>query len=384
MRLPSITELNLKNKKVLLRVDLNTPMLNGEISNDERIVRSLPTIQYILDKGARLIILSHLGRPDENNVVQEEFSLNPVRKRLEKLLNKEISLYKSLKDMRFPEEENLAMLENTRFFVGEKSNDSNLSKSLAAGCDIYVMDAFATSHRAHASTTGIVDYSPQSCCGFLIIEELEYLEKLNKEHIKHSIAVLGGAKISTKLSLIKSLSNKMDFVVLGGGLANTCLAALGKEVGNSLIEEGLLEEARSIAEISNILLPETVLVSDSLDGDALEVSVDEVPKDKSIFDISPLSLEKFSNKFQEAEIILWNGPMGVFEKLNFSSGTRKIATMIGESSAFTVGGGGDTIAASEKFGVKENISYMSTAGGAFLAFVEGRKLPSLEALTQIT
>ena len=381
MRYKRLNEINLSNKSVLLRLDLNTPIENGLVANHERIIRSLPTINFILDNSSRLIIMSHLGRPEENGTFQEEFSLAPVVRETEKLLNRKIPLY-SLSDI---EDSNLTdgiyFIENTRFNIGEKNNDSDLSSRLANLADLFVMDAFATSHRSHASTTGVIKFSDDACAGLLLDEELTALSKV-KENSQDSVAILGGSKISTKLSLIDSLSESMDKVILGGGIANTCLSAKGYAVGSSLVEESMMDQAKKLVENPKIIIPETVIVSESPDKEGRVTLADSIEENEFIFDIAPEALDDLKPILQNAGTILWNGPMGFFEKENFFEGTKKIAEMISSSKGFSVLGGGDTISAAEKAGVIDRINYVSTAGGAFLEFMEGKKLPAIEALIE--
>ena len=374
-----LNEINLSNKSVLLRLDLNTPIENGLVTNNERIIRSLPTLNYIIEAGARIIIMSHLGRPEENNKFQKEFSLMPVVKELENLLNQKITLYSLDEFEALDQSPDLSVIENTRFCVGEKTNDVNLSKRMAKLADIFVMDAFATSHRAHSSTTGVITFSGDACAGLLLDEELNALSKV-KEDSKNSVAILGGAKISTKLSLINSLSKSMDKVILGGGIANTLIAAKGYDVGKSLVEETMLSEATELLENPKIIIPNSVLVSDSPDKPGRITSIDAIAENEAIFDVAPESLTSLEPILMNAGTILWNGPIGFFEKENFDKGTIKIAKMITASKGFSVAGGGDTISAAEKAGVLDSLDYVSTAGGAFLEFMEGKKLPALEAL----
>ena len=376
-----LNEINLSNKSVLLRLDLNTPIENGLVTNNERIIRSLPTLNYITEAGARLIIMSHLGRPEENNKFQKEFSLMPVVKELESLLNQKITLYSLDEFEDLDQGPDLSVIENTRFCVGEKTNDVNLSKRMAKLADIFVMDAFATSHRAHSSTTGVITFSSDACAGLLLDEELNALSKV-KEDSKNSVAILGGAKISTKLSLINSLSKSMDKVILGGGIANTLIAAKGYDVGKSLVEETMLSEATELLENPKIIIPNSVLVSDSPDKPGRITSIDAIAENEAIFDVAPESLTSLEPLLMNAGTILWNGPIGFFEKENFDKGTIKIAKMITASKGFSVAGGGDTISAAEKAGVLDKLDYVSTAGGAFLEFMEGRKLPAIEALKE--
>ena len=379
MRYKRLNEISLSDKSVLLRLDLNTPIEAGAVTNQERIIRSLPTVNFILESGARLIIMSHLGRPEENNMFQEEFSLAPVVKEMEGLLNMQIPLYSLSEIEGLDQVDHISIIENTRFNIGEKNNDIELSKRLAALADVFVMDAFATSHRAHASTTGVITFSDDACAGFLLDEELTALSKV-KENAKSSIAVLGGAKISTKLSLIDSLSKTVDKVILGGGIANTCLAAKGYEVGKSLIEDSMLEEAKELVANPKIIIPESVIVSISADEPGRITSANSIQENEAIFDIAPACFVDLEPIIMNAGTILWNGPLGFFEKENFFAGTAMMAEMIISSKGFSVAGGGDTISAAEKAGVLDSLDYVSTAGGAFLEFMEGKKLPALEAL----
>ena len=316
MRYKRLNEISLSDKSVLLRLDLNTPIEAGAVTNRERIIRSLPTVNFILESGARLIIMSHLGRPEENNMFQEEFSLAPVVKEMEGLLNMQIPLYSLSEIEGLDQVDHISILENTRFNIGEKNNDIELSKRLAALADVFVMDAFATSHRAHASTTGVITFSDDACAGFLLDEELTALSKV-KENAKSSIAVLGGAKISTKLSLIDSLSKTVDKVILGGGIANTCLAAKGYEVGKSLIEDSMLEEAKELVTNPKIIIPESVIVSISADEPGRITSANSIKENEAIFDIAPASFVDLEPIIMNAGTILWNGPIGFFEKENF-------------------------------------------------------------------
>ena len=376
----TLLDLNLSGKKVLLRLDLNTPIQDFKVSDDERILRSMPTIRHILDNDGKLTILSHLGRPEENGVIQVKFSLDPVAQKLEELLGQEVNLIESIEDWSEPDPGNLNMLENVRFLRGEKTNDPSLSRRLAEMCDVFVMDAFATSHRRHASTTGVISFAKQACAGLLLKEELESLNNLNQNENRPSVAVLGGAKISTKLELINSLSEKMDYVILGGGIANTCLAAQGFEVGSSLFEKDMLKQALELASKEGVLLPTKVVVAGSPEEEGRVVDIDSIKSSDSIFDIAPESFESIKSILSDAKVILWNGPVGLFEKQQFIHGTSCVAKMIVNSGAYSVGGGGDTIAAAKEIGVLNEIDYMSTAGGAFLEFIEGRTLPAIEAL----
>ena len=381
MRYKKLKDISLSNKSVLLRLDLNAPIQNGVVTNNERLLRSLPTINYLLEKGASLKIMSHLGRPEENDLYQEAFSLKPVVVELERLLDRSIPLHSLNEIESMDDVSDLVMIENTRFNIGEKNNDPTLSKRFSDLADLFVMDAFATSHRAHASTTGVISFSDVACAGFLLDEELSALLKV-KEDKNKSIAILGGAKISTKLGLIDSLSQSMDAVVLGGGIANTCLAAKGFNIGKSLVEPSMLKEAEQLLKNPKVIIPEIVVVSQSPDKPGREVAADKIGENEVIFDISPHYVLQLESIINEAGTILWNGPIGFFEKENFDKGTIQLAKMIVASKAYSVAGGGDTISAAEKAGVLDKLDYVSTAGGAFLEFIEGRKLPAIEALMQ--
>ena len=379
MKFLGLNDFQFKDQRVLLRLDLNAPIEGGEVSNDERLIRSLPTIEHILNNEGRLIVISHLGRPEENGKHQPEFSLYPVVKRLEQLLGRSIDLILDLDNLPPVNQGEMIVLENIRFLKGEKSNEPSLSKKLANIADIFVMDAFATSHRAHSSTTGVIEYSDKACAGFLLQEEIKALSKLT--HNKgNSLAVLGGAKISTKLDLINSLCEKMDNVVLGGGIANTCLLAQGFSVGNSLVEESMLKEAFELSEKDNVIVPKIIVTAKNKEQEGCIKSIVDIEEDDSIFDIAPESFKENKDLFEAASTILWNGPMGLFEQNSFAEGTNEVAKMIVSSNGFSVAGGGDTISAASKAGVLDKLDYVSTAGGAFLEFIEGRKLPSLEAL----
>ena len=380
MHLRDLTEFQLSGKRVLLRADMNVPLRGGTITNTERIDRSLPTIKHILEEGGSIILISHLGRPEETGKVQEEFSLKPVVSYLEEKLQRPIPLTESLDSLRVLNG-SFTVLENIRFFKGEKGNDSNLAKKLGSLCDIFVMDAFATSHREHASTTGVVSFVDHACVGFLIREELEALEFIDKAK-RPILVILGGAKISTKLSLINALTEKADYLLLGGGIANTCLSSIGVEVGSSLIESSVFTEAKQLVEKDNVLLPDKVLVALKKESDPKEVNVHSLTKEDCIFDVSPEYINSLEHLFTKAETIIWNGPIGLFEEDRFSLGTQAVANQIAGSKAYSVIGGGDTISAAAKAGVLDSINYISTAGGAFLKYLEGKPLPALLALQE--
>jgi len=378
MQLKYLTDYKLSGRKVMLRVDFNVPLKDGHIVNEERIDRSLPTIQHILNEGASLIIVSHLGRPEETNEVQKEFSLKPIALSLQKKLKMPVDLKRDLSSIK-QSSEDLLMLENIRFFKGEKSNDSNLAKDLAGLCDIFVMDAFATAHRAHASTTAILDFVDQACAGLLIKQELQALDRIDNAE-KPIVIVLGGAKISTKLPLINALLDKVDHLILGGGIANTCIAAQGLEIGKSLIESSLVNEVKSLINEDNVILPSRVLVAENKEAEAREVDIDSLTKNDAIFDVSPTFIHSLEKIFNEAATIVWNGPMGLFEQDQFSLGTQAVANLIARSEAYSIIGGGDTISAASMSGVLDSINYISTAGGALLEYLAGKSLPALAAL----
>jgi len=380
MHLKDLTEFQLSGKRVLLRADMNVPLRGGKITNTERIDRSLPTIKHILEEGGKITLLSHLGRPEETGKVQEEFSLKPVVSYLEEKLQRPIPLTESLDSLRVLKG-SFTVLENIRFFKGEKGNDSELAKKLGSLCDIFVLDAFAASHREHASTTGVTGFVNHACIGFLIREELEALETIEKAN-SPILAILGGAKISSKLSLINALANKVDHLLLGGGIANTCLGSKGLEIGRSLVEPSLYSQARNLVEKDNVLLPDKVVVAPNKESEPREVNVEALKKEECIFDISPLYIDSIKKTFEEAKTIIWNGPMGFFEEDKFSLGTKAVAELISESEAYSVIGGGDTIAAAAQAKVLDSINYVSTAGGAFLNYLEGKPLPALLALEQ--
>ncbi|MCS5544200.1 MAG: phosphoglycerate kinase, partial [SAR86 cluster bacterium] len=380
MHLKDLTDYQLSGKRVMLRADLNVPLKNGIISNSERVDRSLPTIKHILGEGGKIILLSHLGRPQETGKIQEEFSLKPVADYLEEKLNMSILITEDLEGIKKSNEE-FIIVENIRFFKGEKSNDPSLAKKLGSLCDIFVMDAFATSHREHASTTGVISFVDHACVGFLIREELDAL-RLFDQVKRPFLAILGGAKISTKLSLINALTEKVDYLLLGGAIANTCLGSLGVEVGSSLVEPSVYPEAKELVEKDNVLLPDKVLVALNKESEPREASIDSLTKEDCIFDVSPGYINTLEELFTKAETIIWNGPMGLFEEDQFCSGTQALADLIAGSKAYSVIGGGDTISAVEKAGVLDSINYISTAGGAFLKYLEGKPLPALLALQE--
>ncbi len=383
-----MTSLDLKDKRVLIREDLNVPIKNGAVSSDARIRASLPTIQAALAAGARVLVMSHLGRPEEGRYA-EEFSLAPVAKRLAQLLGVPVALKKDWLagvEVRAGE---IALLENVRFNKGEKKDSDELSRQMAALCDVYVMDAFGTAHRAEASTHGVARYAPIACAGPLLVSELSALEKALEKPDRPLLAIVGGAKVSTKLTVLESLLGQVDRLIVGGGIANTFLAAAGFKIGKSLYEPDMLDICRRLtlqARDRGIVIPmptDVVVAKEfSAKAEADVKPVGDVLADEMILDIGPDSAEAMSALIATAGTVLWNGPVGVFEFEQFGEGTRTLAGAIARSKAFSLAGGGDTLAAIEKYGIEDSISYISTGGGAFLEFVEGKKLPAVAILEQ--
>lgn len=372
-----LRDIDFSGKSVLLRLDLNTPIDSGKVSDNERIVRSLKTIEFLADQSKRLIIISHLGRPQENNEIQPEYSLKPVAEELSKLIAKKVDLAESLSDI--DETNSLTLLENVRFLEGEKSNNDKLAKTLSSLADVVVFDAFATSHRAHASTSGIISHSKEACAGYLIEEELYSLNKAFSDPKRPFVAVIGGSKVSTKLGLLDSLASKVDLLLLGGGIANTCLLSQGKSIGNSLAEESMLHEAKRLSENKKVIIPDKFMVLTE-NGMVIEKTTDEIEDTDQIFDVSENFFRENDDLFKEAKTIIWNGPIGMIEDDRFSIGTVRLAKIISSSNAFSVIGGGDTIAGAKKAKVLDKVGYVSTAGGAFLEFLEGKQLPAIACL----
>jgi phosphoglycerate kinase len=386
VRVVRMTDLDLKGKRVLIREDLNVPVKNGVVTSDARIRASLPTIQAAKAAGARVLLMSHLGRPEEG-VYNEEHSLAPVASRLSELLGSKVRFERDWLGGVACEPGEVVLLENVRFNKGEKKNKDELAQQMAALCDVYVMDAFATAHRAEASTHGVGRFAPVACAGILLVNELEALEQALLNPKRPLIAIVGGSKVSTKLTVLENLLGKVDKLIVGGGIANTFLAAAGHPIGKSLHEAEMIDIAKGLLERSHaggaeIPLPTDVVVakefSDKAEADVKPVA--DVAPDEMILDIGPDSAERFAAALKGAGSIVWNGPVGVFEFDQFGEGTRTIAQAVAHSPAFSMAGGGDTIAAIEKYGVGQDISYISTAGGAFLEFLEGKKLPAVEML----
>jgi phosphoglycerate kinase len=383
-----MSSLDLRGKRVLIREDLNVPIQGGSVSSDARIRAALPTIQAALSAKARVLVMSHLGRPEEGKYA-EEFSLAPVAKRLAQLLGVSVAFKKDWLDGVEVGPGEVVLLENVRFNKGEKKDDEDLSRRMAALCDIYVMDAFGTAHRAEASTHGVAKYAPVVCAGPLLVSELSALETALEKPARPLLAIVAGSKVSTKLTVLESLLSKVDQLIVGGGIANTFLAALGLNVGKSLYEPNMLDICKRLLEQSKkrgivIPMPTDVVVGRefSAKAEADVKDVRQVSADDMILDIGPDSAEAIAALVASAGTILWNGPVGVFEFPQFNEGTRTLAMAIARSKAFSLAGGGDTLAAIEKYGIEDSISYISTGGGAFLEFVEGKKLPAVEILEQ--
>lgn len=382
-----MADIDLSGKRVLIREDLNVPISDGAVASDARIRAALPTLRKALADNAAVMVMSHLGRPTEGQPV-DEFSLKPVAERLSSLLDIEVRLVSDWIDGVTLQAGELVLLENVRFLEGEKASDDALSKRMAKLCDVFVMDAFGTAHRAQASTYGVAKYAPVACAGPLLAAELEALGRALDNPARPIIAVVGGSKVSTKLTVLDALGGIVDQLIVGGGIANTFIAAAGYNVGKSLYEADMLETAASLASKSDgsasIPLPVDVVVADEFSADAKATvkQVDEVSDDDLILDIGPETSAAFASLLADAGTIIWNGPVGVFEIDQFGDGTRVLAEAIAASDAFSIAGGGDTLAAIDKYGVADGISYISTGGGAFLEFVEGKKLPAVEILEQ--
>jgi phosphoglycerate kinase len=388
MKLERMTDTDLRNKRVLIREDLNVPVQEGVVTSDARIRASLATIRYALDQHARVFVMSHLGRPQEGED-DPALTLAPVAARLSELLGKPVPLRKNWIDGVDCAPGSAVLCENVRFLKGEKKDDEQLARRMAALCDVFVMDAFGTAHRAEASTHGVALFAPLACAGPLLVGELEALERALRDPARPLVAIVGGSKVSTKLMVLESLLDKVDQLIVGGGIANTFLAAAGVNVGRSLCEMEMLDVARRLmdkarARDARIPLPTDVVVGREFAATAhADVRpVAEVRRDEMILDIGPDTADRCSALLQAAGTIIWNGPVGVFEFEQFGEGTRTIASAVARSKAFSLAGGGDTLAAIEKYGVEDGISYISTGGGAFLEFVEGKTLPAVAVLEQ--
>jgi phosphoglycerate kinase len=386
MKVLQMADTDLRGKRVLIREDLNVPVKDGVVTSDARIRASIPTIRYALDQNARVFILSHLGRPEEGRY-DEQFSLAPVAAKLSELLGKPVPLRKDwLNGIDCPPG-TAVLCENVRFNKGEKKDNEDLARKMASLCDVFVMDAFGTAHRAEASTHGVAKFAPVACAGPLLVGELNALEQALQKPARPLVAIVAGSKVSTKLTVLEALLAKVDKLIVGGGIANTFIAATGINVGKSLHEADMLDVAKALlaqarAKGTEIPLPTDVVVAREFAATAhADVRpVDQVRKDEMILDIGPDTAERFGETLQSAGTIVWNGPVGVFEFDQFGEGTRAIANAIARSKAFSLAGGGDTLAAIEKYGVEDGISYISTGGGAFLEFVEGKQLPAVAIL----
>ncbi len=386
MSVKLMTELDLTGKRVLIREDLNVPIKNGEVTSDARIRASLPTIRHALSAGAKVMLMSHLGRPVEGDTEEKNapYSLAPVACYLSQLLDISVPLVQDwLSGVEVGEGE-VVLLENVRFNIGEKANDDELAKRMAALCDVYVMDAFGTAHRAQASTHGVAKFAPIACAGPLLANELEALGKALVNPERPMVAIVGGSKVSTKLTVLETLSEKVDQLIVGGGIANTFLAAAGQPIGESLCEPDLISNAKALMSKVHIPLPTDVVVAKEFSetAQASIVDVANVAIDDRILDIGPASAEALTKVVDNAKTIIWNGPVGVFEYDQFGAGTKALSQAIAASNGFSLAGGGDTLAAIDKYDITDNINYISTGGGAFLEYVEGKVLPAVEILEQ--
>lgn len=381
MSVIKMTDLDLKGKRVFIRADLNVPVKDGKVTSDARIRATIPTLKLALEKGAKVMVTSHLGRPTEGEFTPED-SLQPVVDYLNEHLDVPVRLVRNYLNGVDVNAGEIVVLENVRINKGEKKNDPELGKKYAALCDVFVMDAFGTAHRAQASTYGVAEFAPIACAGPLLAAELDALGKALKEPARPMVAIVGGSKVSTKLEVLNSLSKIADQIIVGGGIANTFIAAAGHNVGKSLYEADLIPVAKELAASTDIPVPVDVRVGTEFSetAPATEKSVTEVKDDESIFDIGDKSAAQLAEIIKNAKTVLWNGPVGVFEFPNFRKGTEIISHAIANSDAFSIAGGGDTLAAIDLFGIADKISYISTGGGAFLEFVEGKTLPAVEIL----
>ena len=383
LKVDLMKDLDLNGKRVLIREDLNVPVKDGKVSSDARIRAALPTIEAAVNGGARVILMSHLGRPVEGEY-DEQFSLAPVADQLSLLLGRKVALVKDWRGGVELADGEIALLENVRFNPGEKKDDEELARAYAALCDIFVMDAFGTAHRAQASTHGVGKFAPVACAGPLLEGELNALELALSNPARPMVAIVGGSKVSTKLTVLETLSAKVDQLVVGGGIANTILAASGKSIGKSLCEHELIPAARSLMDKVKVPLPVDVVVATELaeSAPASLISAAEVTDEELILAIGPAAAAEIAAILEQAGTILWNGPVGVFEFEQFAAGTETVSRAIAASKAFSLAGGGDTLAAIDKFGIVDKVSYISTGGGAFLEYVEGKVLPAVAMLEQ--
>lgn len=390
MSIIKMTDLDLAGKRVLIRQDLNVPVKGGKVTSDARILASLPTIEHCMKAGAKVMVMSHLGRPTEGEY-NEEFSMIPVGDHIAALLGREVEMVKDWveKGVGPMKDGDLVLLENVRFNVGEKKNDDGLAKKMADLCDVFVMDAFGTAHRAQASTHGVAKYAPIACAGPLLAGELDALGKALHNPARPMVAIVGGSKVSTKLTVLESLSKVVDQLIVGGGIANTFIAAAGHNVGKSLYEADLIDTCKRLSADAqsrgaDIPVPVDVVCGKefSESAEATLKPVNAVEDDDMIFDIGPQSAKQLEEILKSAGTIVWNGPVGVFEFDQFGEGTKALSLAIAESSAFSIAGGGDTLAAVDKYGIADKVSYISTGGGAFLEFLEGKQLPAVAILEE--
>ncbi|MGB7994618.1 phosphoglycerate kinase [Photobacterium halotolerans] len=383
MSVIKMTDLDLAGKRVLIRADLNVPVKAGKVTSDARILASLPTIKQCLAAGAKVMVTSHLGRPTEGEYA-DEFSLQPVVNYLQDALDCDVTLAKDYLNGLELNAGELVVLENVRFNVGEKKNDEALSKQYAALCDVFVMDAFGTAHRAQASTHGVGMFAPVACAGPLLAAELDALGKALGNPARPMVAIVGGSKVSTKLTVLESLAKIADQVVVGGGIANTFIAAEGHGVGKSLYEADLVDTAKALMAQTNVPVATDVVCAKEFSdtAEATIKSASDIAEDDMVLDIGPDSAAELARIIKDAKTILWNGPVGVFEIEQFGKGTEVVAQAIADSEGFSIAGGGDTLAAIDKYGIKDKVSYISTGGGAFLEFVEGKKLPAVAMLEE--
>jgi phosphoglycerate kinase len=386
MSLLKMNNLDLHNKHVMIREDFNVPIENNVITSDARLVAALPTIQQAEKAQAKIILLSHLGRPTEGKY-DESLSLAPVAKRLSELLNQNVRLVKNWLEGFDVHSNEIVLCENVRFNLGEKNDDENLARKMAALCDVFVMDAFATAHRAEASTHGIAKYAPVACAGPLLVKELDALGRALKNPTRPLIAIVGGSKVSTKLTVLEKLLDKVDQLIVGGGIANTFLAAHGHGIGASLYEPELVNVAKTLAAVARsknvvIHVPKDVVVAKEFSATAKPriSSIESIYPDEMILDVGPQTSASYADTLSKAGTIVWNGPVGVFEFAPFATGTQSLALAIAKSPAFSLAGGGDTLAAIDQFNIADKISYISTGGGAFLEFIEGKALPAVKIL----
>ncbi|THB65343.1 MAG: phosphoglycerate kinase [Desulfovibrio sp.] len=386
MNVLTMQDVDLKDKRVLIRQELNVPVKDGKVVNDKRIRASLPTLKLALEKGAKIMVVSHLGRPKAGEY-DPAFSFAPVAEHMQELLNVPVTLAQDWIDGVEPKAGEIVLCENVRFLEGEKKDDSDLAKKMAALCDVYIMDAFGAAHRAHASTHGVAKHAAVACAGLLMAGELEALAKLMDNPARPLVAIVGGAKVSTKLTVLDTLSKKVDILIVGGGIANTFIAAQGHPVGKSLYEPDLIDEAKRLMADDvhcEIPLPTDVVVGAELSGDARPFikEAGQVGDEDLILDIGPMTAKMYAEIVAKAGTVVWNGPVGVFEHDQFAGGTVVLVNALAKSGAFTVAGGGETVTAVEKYGAADKISYISTGGGSFLEFLEGKTLPAVAVLEE--